>query len=959
MGFDTIGDPTMSTFLSPGVYPREIDLSNVPSAVGDLTPAFIGTANKGPFQKPTYITNSQQFIDVFGKPFPESFLGYAALAHFESGNKAWITRVGIECEEGQPDALSNICIDNSGAREKGWGRISIFSGIDYGKICTRIINADTPLTFHNALTSDIDYNDSETDPTYGITSATLAFTDLNGYVGPIDDSYTLIITSDVPASNSSLMDGATYEIIRNSDGMVVLTGTINESGVPKTSEIIDPGDGLSFRIVITGISPIGVNDTFTFVVRPDNRKFSFGIDHQDAGTINQYTMPSNTYTTASDFADAINALVPTNEDYRAIAQTDDTVCFRTDVAGEMIQLVGTEAFSLEVGQVLYAYDIPRSNLISTNTEPYDITNENNRINIQIVDVSETSEMEFTIPVGLNQSAAIVAANIHLGGIHEGDRKFQAFTITTPGGETQIVIETITAHQFGQIQMQADGSHWKTLRFAEELGILYPYKEAYRTFNDLRVTLPTPGSTTYAVPLSCETNPASDECAADSAYFASIVGWIVAKTAGTWTDEYQVTLSIFSAGEAEGDVSGRFVITIEDTNGQTVERIEDVNFDPTSTRYIGNVINEGGAIAGPTGNAFIQWIPRPSFLANDPEDSTNFEVRIPGSFNRKAFTGQANGIPTDPSYSSELDRAVIGNPSLSTGIYSLSNPEVFDISLLATPGFTSGSVIGQALQLCENRGDCLYLVDSPFGLRAQQVVDWHNGILFSDLANSINSSYGSLYHPWLKIFDQFNGGSIYVPPSGHVSSVYAKTAEIAETWFAPAGINRGRLLTPLDTEINLTNGERDLMYGSGNAVNPIVNFPQDGITVFGQRTLKRTASALDRVNVRMLLIYIKKSAINFLRQYIFEPNDEITRLLVTNISNSFLSEIMGRRGLTGYNVVCDSRNNTPERIDRNELHVAYFLKPTRTAEFIQLNLVILRTEAGFSAEQILQAGGVVA
>jgi phage tail sheath protein FI len=167
-----------------------------------------------------------------------------------------------------------------------------------------------------------------------------------------------------------------------------------------------------------------------------------------------------------------------------------------------------------------------------------------------------------------------------------------------------------------------------------------------------------------------------------------------------------------------------------------------------------------------------------------------------------------------------------------------------------------------------------------------------------------------------------------------------------------------LLTPLDTEVDLTQGERDLMYGFGNAVNPIVNFPQDGITVWGQRTLQRKQSALDRVNVRMLLIYIKKNATVFLRNFVFEPNDKITRAQVVNVSTSFLADIAARRGLQAYNVVCDERNNTAERIDRNELHVAYFLKPTRAAEFIVLSLVVLRTDASFSAAEILAAGGVV-
>jgi len=948
----------MAVYLSPGVFTREIDLSVIPTATGALTPAFIGTANRGPLQTPTFVSNSQQYIDTFGQPFPESFMGYAALAYFEEGSRAWILRVGVECEEGQPEELSDICIDNSGARESGWGRVPVFTGIDFGKICTRIIDEDNALNFHEADVGNIDYNDIEINTTEGPASATLVFADPTAYEGAIDDSYTIILTSDPTETGGSLLDGADFEVIRNSDGITVLVDTLVESGTLGTSEPIDIGDGLVFTVVVTGTVPIGANDTFTFTVRPDNRIFSFNVDRQDSSTINEYTIADGTsFDSAEDFADAINALIPSSEPYIAVAQSDNTVCFRTDTAGESIQLVSTEGFSLEVGQTLYAYDIPRSNLISTITEYYDITTENNRVRIKVVGQEETEDIEFSIPVGLSQTAEQVANAIDLGGISGGDRYFDVYSIITPGGEVQVVVETSVGHQFDQLELQATSSNFKTLRFAETLGIQFPYKQAYRVYFDARTTLPDAGATTPSSPLSCEVDPVSDECALDSAYFQNIVGWLVAKTPGTWVDNLLYSLDIFSAGEAAGDVAGRFVLLIEDGNLQVLDRIEDISFNPTDDRYIGNVINEGSRYGGENGNSYVQWIPRPSFLNNDPNDSS-FEIRTPGSFFRTAMSGQADGIPTDPAYSSELDRAVIGNPSLETGIFAFSNPEVYDISVLVIPGFTSGAVIGQGLQLCEGRGDCLYIVDSPFGLRAQQVVDWHNGILFSDLTQTINSSYGALYHPWLKVFDQFNGGNIFIPPSGHVSSVFARTENVAETWFAPAGIVRGRLLTPLDVEVDLTQGERDLMYGSGNAVNPIVNFPQDGITVWGQRTLQRRQSALDRVNVRMLLIYIKKNATNFLREFVFEPNDAITRARVVSASNPFLADIQARRGLTAFLVVCDERNNTPERIDRNELHVAYFLKPTRAAEFIQLNLVVLRTEASFSSEEVLQAGGVV-
>jgi hypothetical protein len=233
------------------------------------------------------------------------------------------------------------------------------------------------------------------------------------------------------------------------------------------------------------------------------------------------------------------------------------------------------------------------------------------------------------------------------------------------------------------------------------------------------------------------------------------------------------------------------------------------------------------------------------------------------------------------------------------------------------------------------------------------------MLLSDLRQAINSSYGALYWSWLEIADQFSGGAnIWIPPSGHVLAVFARTARDGEQWQAPAGLNRGRLLTPIDIEYNPTLGERNLLYGSGNAVNAIVNFTQEGIVVWGQRTLQRTETALDRVNVRMLMIYLKKNLNTILRPMDFEQNDSVLWSTVTNAINPFLSDISARRGIDAFYVVCDARNNTPERRAKHELWVSVFIKPTQVAEFIILNLVVLRTDASFSAEEVLAAGGVV-
>jgi len=167
-----------------------------------------------------------------------------------------------------------------------------------------------------------------------------------------------------------------------------------------------------------------------------------------------------------------------------------------------------------------------------------------------------------------------------------------------------------------------------------------------------------------------------------------------------------------------------------------------------------------------------------------------------------------------------------------------------------------------------------------------------------------------------------------------------TDDVSEAWFAPAGFSRGRLTKPSEVEVRVGQGDRDAMYSGGNVINPIVNFPQQGMVIFGQRTAQREASALDRINVRRMMIIIKKLLQNSTRQFAFEPNDPITWEAVADLATNLLDPIAQRRGISEYQVVCDSSTNTPDRIEKGELWCKVFIRPTKSAEIIvfELNLV---------------------
>jgi phage tail sheath protein FI len=326
----------------------------------------------------------------------------------------------------------------------------------------------------------------------------------------------------------------------------------------------------------------------------------------------------------------------------------------------------------------------------------------------------------------------------------------------------------------------------------------------------------------------------------------------------------------------------------------------------------------------------------------------------------AFTGGSSGVPDN---FDDLVDAVIGNSADKTGLYGYSDREQYDNSLLMAPGFYQSSVIRAGLSIAETAGDMLFLVDGPSGdvvadgITSQDVVDWHNGRALGN-SSAFNSSYGALYYGWIPVQDLFNGGTFYAPPSVLMGEQIAFSDNAAEVWFAPAGFKRGRLVKALGVQKNATctQGERDFMYSGGNAVNPLVNFPKDGVVVFGQRTLQRAASALDRINVRRMLNFIKRASVGAVRPELFDPNDAVLWAKLTALLTPIYQDIKNKRGLNNFLVKFDSSTTNDLARDNNEVYGYIVIEPTKAAEKIILSFVI--TAQGASFTEALAAAGVV-
>ena len=271
---------------------------------------------------------------------------------------------------------------------------------------------------------------------------------------------------------------------------------------------------------------------------------------------------------------------------------------------------------------------------------------------------------------------------------------------------------------------------------------------------------------------------------------------------------------------------------------------------------------------------------------------------------------------------------------------LANQDEYRFNVILTPGLINSIHTTQCTSIITNtqtRGDSLFVLDLVEYAKTVNDV--------TSQANSRNTSYATSYWPWVQILDPGTGKNVWVPASTVIGGVYAFNDSVAEPWFAPAGINRGGLQV-IRAEQKLPQSSRDTLYT--NKVNPIATFPGTGTVVYGQKTLQTQASALDRVNVRRLLIALKNYISQVANTLVFEQNTIATRNAFLSQVNPYLESVQQRQGLYAFRVIMDDSNNTADVIDRNQLVGQIYIQPTRTAEFIYLDFNILPTGATFPA-----------
>jgi uncharacterized protein len=410
-------------------------------------------------------------------------------------------------------------------------------------------------------------------------------------------------------------------------------------------------------------------------------------------------------------------------------------------------------------------------------------------------------------------------------------------------------------------------------------------------------------------------------------------------------------------------SGTFSLLIrqgsDNTNDPIVlETWTNLSLDPFASNYIAKVIgdytlnynstNNQIEVSGsyPNASKYVRVksvvTPLPNYLDNNGVAKAAYTASIPSN-ESGSFTGATGGIMEGAQFYNAIadGNKSQGIPSASYDnmINLLSNADDYQFNTLLTPGLFNSlqtAKVSSIISNTQNRGDSIFVLDLvPYGSTVSAV---------TTQAASRNTSYAASYWPWLQTLDPDTGANVWVPASTMIAGVYAYNDSVSEPWFAPAGINRGGLGNVIRAEQKLPQTSRDTLYTG--KVNPIATFPGTGVVVYGQKTLQTKASALDRVNVRRLLISLKSYIGQVAQNLVFEQNTIATRNTFLSQVNPYLESVQQRQGLYAFKVVMDDSNNTADVIDRNQLVGAIYLQPTKTAEFIYLNFNILPTGVSF-------------
>lgn len=898
----------MTQFISPGVYTIEKDLSAYISDLSSTLVGMVGTADIGPTGTPVLVTSQKDFVNIFGQLNPKHYLGYAALSYLAKGNTLWVTRV---TPSDSKKALGAFVLPETYTPYAGEWVLESQTASDMTLVAsdftTATGTAKTVVLSASTSLPKFDFTDS--------TNATFS----NSKVGSDLNSF-------VTTNTKSLITGNTFSITLGAGkgGTSVLTDLlvgdtattvklkVARSGFSATNS---PVSAYAMGSLLISTSALPVDGTSLVVLG-------------NAPTALSDTVVSLHYTSGAQTVNSTQTL---------IANLNSTV--------EATKLAALETLlSSFVSGSNYSISVPLLNSAVASNNPLNMALIAAILNAVIYTVNKT-----VVPViGTYPKANILWTDLR---VSLGNGVYGVGSITTAGASRGFkTVSTLTNSASEIIEIRLDSM---------VQGALGTFK--YST------QIPAP-----AAPISVKDQVVSGQFTT-GAYRPS---WVMSLAGSSWVP---TIVKLSSLGET--DASNLAIILTQDVTNKTsdgsqnyllkvYERVVSESISPTSVRlsdfslvesYEGTVDVIQSKVSGNSRRISLKidyttedqvdyttGVVTPgvntdglttSFVLQTSEFSNGVSTGLVYTLDSLSYVRQLTAFLTGGSAGSAITKSdIAGDSAAGTGVYSFANPEVIDINLIVVPGWSADPTVAKAMvSVCENRGDAMAIVDSPFGLNVQDVTSYRNTIL------GINSSYGAMYYPWVKVTDTVNKKDVFIPPSGPVAAQYAFNDQVSDVYFAPAGMTRGTITNALSTERTLTLGDRDQLALAG--INPLHNDAAYGIYIKGQHTLQTATTALDRVNVRRLMLKLRKVIATASKAFEFEPGDSTTAYRLKQVAETVLEDHLRKGAIQQYTVDVGPNVNTNLTRENNELRMEISLIPTKTAERIIETFTILPQAGG--------------
>lgn len=921
-------------FVSPGVFINEIDNSQLPKVPADIGPVIIGRSQRGPSLRPVRVPDFSSFVEVFGEPHPGGVGGdtwrdgnktaptygaYAAQAYLRNSNPiTYIRLAGIE----------NPNKTNTG--DAGWGTTHAY-GLFVMPISASVTGYTTQAGGATASLAAVIYSNSSTG--FGLLGKELSgSTDLTTYQ----------LGKWIRCTGPNLEFKLGIKDTADSDTFVKINFDENSKNYIRT---------------ILNTNPIMTND----IVTSKAEKYFLGETFK-TDLINKYDISNGQDSFAGVLVDLGNSSVSFSN-FKESAKAGATGMVVSQHIGVSSSFVPNAAGKYPVQELFRFVSLTEGEWNSQN------------IKISIEDIKESpSEFvkfgTFTVSVrkmddtDLNPVYLERFTNVTLDPASEnfiskkiGDK------YTEWDWEKKLFKEFGTYNnksKFIRVEVNQDVENAITDPSLLPFGFYGPeiYTGSVASgssiaqydlgFNKTAIT----GNSNFTASFALPEIPLMEDTSDFPYPSFSSVYWGM-KTNYSTIKKYNKDMVDFLRPRPKNYAGDRpsFLFTLDDVSGSLT----------------GSVLKTSVACTWKEGNRY-QGKSLTSATPNTASDGSRLILSTFNKFTLPLFGGSdgVDIVEKDPFNTYVLngknEYSSYAYNSIKLAVESIADPEVVEMNLAAIPGVENAGLTSLLIDKCEARGDALAVIDlqgdylpeegkSSNTVTAAQRKPNVEAVVTNLKNRAMNTSYGCAFFPWVLIKDVLNNNTVWVPPSVAALGTFSSSQKKTELWFAPAGFNRGGLtdgaagLPVLQTSLRLTSKDRDKLYEAN--INPIATFPAEGVVIFGQKTLQVTPSALDRINVRRLMIYLKKQVSRFATTVLFDPNTQVTWKRFINLVDPFLQNVQGRFGLQEYRVVLDETTTTPELVDRNIVYAKILLKPTRAIEFIALDFVITNSGASFN------------